>query len=112
MRKGMKGLEAKIIKSPCWSPQFENPANIEIQKNCIRNYKSISRRFRLYDYWGWRSYYGCAAILKQHYPNLKVFAVEPEASQLLVEVILLHPIQELALDLYLNPQIYLMEPYK
>jgi hypothetical protein len=29
-----------------------------------------------------------------------------------VEVILLHPIQELALDLYLNPQIYLMEPYK
>jgi cysteine synthase A len=28
--------------------------------------------------------------LKQHYPNLKVFAVEPEASQLLVEVILLH----------------------
>jgi cysteine synthase len=55
---------------------------------------------------------GCAAILKQHYPNLKVFAVEPEASLLLVEVILLLPIQELALDLYLNPQIYLMEPYK
>jgi hypothetical protein len=52
-----------------------------IKNNRIRNYKSISRRFRLYDYWRRTGgHTGCAAILKQHYPNLKVFAVEPEAS--------------------------------
>jgi hypothetical protein len=53
-------------------------------QNCdrTRNYKRLSWWFRLHDYGRGTGGHitGCAEILKQHYPNLKVFAVEPEAS--------------------------------
>ena len=88
--KGMKGaiekaqeLNSEIENS--WSPlQFENPANIEIHKKTTA--QEIIKSFPDgLDYMitgvGTGGHItGCAEILKQHFPNLKVFAVEPEAS--------------------------------
>jgi cysteine synthase A len=88
--KGMKGalekaqeLTAEIENS--WSPlQFDNPANIEIHKTTTA--QEIIKSFpNGIDYLitgvGTGGHItGCAEILKQHFPNLKVFAVEPEAS--------------------------------
>lgn len=88
--KGMKGaiekaqeLTAEIPNS--WSPlQFENPANIEIHKKTTA--EEIIKAFpKGLDYLitgvGTGGHItGCAEILKAHYPNLQVFAVEPEAS--------------------------------
>ncbi len=88
--KGMKGaiekaqeLNSEIENS--WSPlQFENPANIEIHKKTTA--QEIIKAFpNGLDYMitgvGTGGHItGCAEILKQHFPNLKVFAVEPEAS--------------------------------
>lgn len=88
--KGMKGaiekaqeLTAEIPNS--WSPlQFENPANIEIHKKTTA--QEIIKAFpKGLDYLitgvGTGGHItGCAEILKAHYPNLQVFAVEPEAS--------------------------------
>ena len=88
--KGMKGAieEAQelVNKTPkAWSPlQFENPANIEIHKKTTA--QEIIKAFpEGLDYLitgvGTGGHItGCAEILKQHFPNLKVFAVEPEAS--------------------------------
>jgi cysteine synthase A len=68
-----------------WSPlQFENPANIEVHKQ--KTAQEIINDFpNGIDYLitgvGTGGHItGCAEILKQHFPNLKVFAVEPEAS--------------------------------
>jgi hypothetical protein len=88
--KGMKGaiekaqeLTAEIPHA--WSPlQFENPANIEVHKKTTA--QEIIKAFpNGLDYLitgvGTGGHItGCAEILKAHYPNLKVFAVEPEAS--------------------------------
>jgi cysteine synthase A len=88
--KGMKGaiekaqeLTAEIPNA--WSPlQFENPANIEIHKKTTA--QEIIKAFpKGLDYLitgvGTGGHItGCAEILKAHYPNLQVFAVEPEAS--------------------------------
>ena len=88
--KGMKGAieEAQelVAKTPkAWSPlQFENPANIEIHKKTTA--QEIIKAFPdgldyLITGVGTGGHItGCAEILKQHFPNLKVFAVEPEAS--------------------------------
>ena len=88
--KGMKGAieEAQelVKKTPnAWSPlQFENPANIEIHKKTTA--QEIIKAFPDgLDYMitgvGTGGHItGCAEILKQHFPNLKVFAVEPSAS--------------------------------
>ena len=88
--KGMKGAieEAQelVNKTPkAWSPlQFENPANIEIHKKTTA--QEIIKAFPdgldyLITGVGTGGHItGCAEILKQHFPNLKVFAVEPEAS--------------------------------
>ena len=88
--KGMKGAieEAQelVNKTPkAWSPlQFENPANIEIHKKTTA--QEIIKAFPdgldyLITGVGTGGHIsGCAEILKQHFANLKVFAVEPEAS--------------------------------
>ncbi|MBB1193973.1 cysteine synthase A [Flavobacterium sp. SOK18b] len=88
--KGMKGALEKaqelVDESPnAWSPlQFENPANIEIHKKTTA--QEIIKAFpEGLDYLitgvGTGGHItGCAEILKQHFPNLKVYAVEPEAS--------------------------------
>ena len=88
--KGMKGAieEAQELVNKtlnAWSPlQFENPANIEIHKKTTA--QEIIKAFPdgldyLITGVGTGGHIsGCAEILKQHFPNLKVFAVEPEAS--------------------------------
>lgn len=88
--KGMKGAIEKAQELTAempnaWSPlQFENPANIEIHKKTTA--QEIIKAFpKGLDYLitgvGTGGHItGCAEILKAHYPNLQVFAVEPEAS--------------------------------
>ena len=88
--KGMKGALEKANElveemTNAWSPlQFENPANIEIHKQTTA--EEIIKDFpEGFDYLitgvGTGGHItGCAEILKKHFPNLKVFAVEPEAS--------------------------------
>lgn len=87
---GMKGALAKAeeIASEIpnsWIPlQFDNPANIEIHKTTTA--QEIIKAFPdgldyLITGVGTGGHItGCAEVLKQHFPNLKVFAVEPEAS--------------------------------
>ena len=88
--KGMKGAIAKaqelVAETPnSWSPQqFDNPANIEIHKKttAIEILQAFPEGL---DYMitgvGTGGHItGCAEVLKQHFPNLKVFAVEPELS--------------------------------
>lgn len=88
--KGMKGALEKanelVTEIPnAWSPlQFDNPANIAIHKTTTA--QEIIKAFPDgLDYMitgvGTGGHItGCAEILKQHFPNLKVYAVEPEAS--------------------------------
>jgi cysteine synthase A len=88
--KGMNGAieKAKELSEElpnAWLPlQFDNPANIEIHKTTTA--QEIIKDFPDgLDYMitgvGTGGHItGCAEILKQYYPNLKVFAVEPEAS--------------------------------
>lgn len=88
--KGMNGAieKAKEMSAElpnAWLPlQFDNPANVEIHKTATA--QEIMKDFPDgLDYMitgvGTGGHItGCAEILKQHYPNLKVFAVEPEAS--------------------------------
>jgi cysteine synthase A len=88
--KGMKGALEKaqelVAEMPnAWSPlQFENPANIDIHKTTTA--QEIIKAFPdgldyLITGVGTGGHItGCAEILKQHFPNLKVYAVEPEAS--------------------------------
>jgi cysteine synthase len=88
--KGMKGAieKAKELTQEipnAWSPlQFDNPANIDIHKKATA-LEIITAFPEGLDYLitgvGTGGHItGCAEILKQHFPNLKVFAVEPEAS--------------------------------
>jgi cysteine synthase A len=88
--KGMKGsiakaeeLAAEIENS--WIPlQFDNPANVEVHRNYTA--QEILNDFpEGFDYLitgvGTGGHItGVAEVLKQKFPNLKVFAVEPEAS--------------------------------
>ena len=88
--KGMKGAIEKaqelVSELPnAWSPlQFENPANIAIHQQTTAQ-EIIAAFPDGIDYLitgvGTGGHItGCADILKQKFPNLKVFAVEPEAS--------------------------------
>jgi cysteine synthase A len=63
-----------------WLPlQFDNPANIEIHNDRTRNYKDFPDGLD-YMITVREPVVISLAKPKQHYPNLKVFAVEPEAS--------------------------------
>jgi cysteine synthase A len=92
--KGMKGAieRAKEIVAEtagAWMPQqFENPANLEVHRRTTA--KEILDDFRdspldaLITGVGTGGHItGCAQILKQEWPNLKVFAVEPTLSPVL-----------------------------
>lgn len=88
--KGFKGVldraEEILQKTPqAWMPQqFENPANIEAHKRATA--QEILRDFPegfdvLITGVGTGGHItGCAEVLKESWPNLKVFAVEPETS--------------------------------
>jgi len=88
--KGVKGAIARAEEIAAatpnaWIPQqFENPANIEVHKRTTA--QEIIADFPegldvLITGVGTGGHItGCAAVLKDHWPNLKVFAVEPEAS--------------------------------
>lgn len=88
--KGMKGAIERAVElqkeTPnSWIPQqFENPANINIHKTTTA--QEILKDFpEGLDYLitgvGTGGHItGCAEVLKEKWPNLKVFAVEPEAS--------------------------------
>ncbi|MBX3011624.1 MAG: cysteine synthase A [Caldilineaceae bacterium] len=88
--KGMKGAIARaeeMLKEipNSWMPQqFENEANVEVHKRTTA--QEILRDFpEGLDYLitgvGTGGHItGCAEVLKEKWPNLKVFAVEPEAS--------------------------------
>lgn len=88
--KGMKGSLEKAhelaAETPdSWLPlQFDNPSNIEVHK--MTTAQEIIKAFPdgldyLITGVGTGGHItGCAEVLKAHYPNLKVFAVEPEAS--------------------------------
>ena len=88
--KGMKGAIEKanelVQEIPnSWSPlQFENPSNIEIHKKTtaqeIINDFPDGLDYLITGVGTGGHITGCAEILKRHYPNLKVYAVEPEAS--------------------------------
>ena len=91
--KGMKGSIERarelVLETPdSWMPmQFDNPANTDI-------HKSTTAREILEDFPEGIDYLisgvgtgghitGCAEVLKGSFPNLKVFAVEPELSPVL-----------------------------
>lgn len=91
--KGMKGAIEKAAELTAntpnaWSPsQFDNNANVEVHKR-------TTAQEILADFPGGLDYMitgvgtgghitGVAAVLKEKFPNLKVFAVEPEASPVL-----------------------------
>lgn len=90
---GMKGAIAKagelVASTPnAWMPQqFDNPANTEIHRTTTA--QEILKDFpQGLDYVitgvGTGGHItGVAEILKQHFPNLKVYAVEPELSAIL-----------------------------
>ncbi len=88
--KGMKGAIEKANElvseiDGAWSPkQFDNPANIEIHKKttAVEIIKAFPQGL---DYLitgvGTGGHItGCAEVLKQHFSQLKVYAVEPELS--------------------------------
>ncbi|MBU2491444.1 MAG: cysteine synthase A [Bacteroidetes bacterium] len=86
---GMKGAIAKAeellkeIKNSWMPQQFENPANIDIHK--FTTAQELLEDFEKIDYLitgvGTGGHItGVAEILKQKFPDLKVFAVEPAAS--------------------------------
>lgn len=88
--KGMRGAIEKANElvsetADSWSPQqFENPANIEIHKKTtaleILQAFPDGLDYMITGVGTGGHITGCAVVLKQHFPNLKVFAVEPELS--------------------------------
>ena len=91
--KGMPGAIEKaqdLVKEipNAWMPQqFENPANVEIHRRTtaqeILNYFPEGLDYLITGVGTGGHITGCAEVLKEKFPNLKVFAVEPTASPVL-----------------------------
>ena len=92
--KGMKGSIARaqeIIDSTpgSWMPQqFENPANLEIHRRTtaqeiLRDFADAPPDALITGVGTGGHITGCAEVLKQEWPGLKVFAVEPTLSAVL-----------------------------
>lgn len=91
--KGMKGAieKAKELAEStpnAWMPQqFDNPANVAVHQRTtaqeILNDFPEGLDYLITGVGTGGHISGCAAILKQHFPNLQVFAVEPAASPVL-----------------------------
>lgn len=88
--KGMKGAIEKAKEmvdeiADAWSPQqFDNPANIAIHQKTtaieILQAFPDGLDYLITGVGTGGHITGCADVLKKHFPNLKVFAVEPELS--------------------------------
>jgi len=89
--KGMKGAIERAIElvetTPgAWMPQqFENEANIDIHfrttaPEILADFQDTPIDVLITGVGTGGHITGCAQFLKQHWPNLKVFAVEPDAS--------------------------------
>lgn len=89
--KGMKGAIERAIElvetTPgAWMPQqFENEANVEVHARTtgpeiLADFKDTPIDVLVTGVGTGGHITGCAQFLKQHWPNLKVFAVEPLAS--------------------------------
>jgi cysteine synthase A len=91
--KGMKGAIEKarelVAETPdSWMPmQFDNPANTEIHRNTtaqeIINDFPDGLDYLITGVGTGGHITGCAEVLKKKFPNLKVYAVEPELSPVL-----------------------------
>jgi cysteine synthase A len=92
--KGMKGSIARaqeIIDSTpnSWMPQqFENPANLEVHRRTtaqeiLRDFADSAPDVLITGVGTGGHITGCAEVLKQSWPKLKVFAVEPTLSAVL-----------------------------
>ncbi|WP_194953388.1 cysteine synthase A [Sphingopyxis solisilvae] len=89
--KGMKGAIERAIElvetTPgAWMPQqFENEANVDVHvrttgPEILADFKDTPIDILITGVGTGGHITGCAQFLKAHWPNLKVFAVEPEAS--------------------------------
>ena len=85
--KGMKGAIELVETTPgAWMPQqFENEANIDVHirttgPEILADFKDTPIDVLITGVGTGGHITGCAQFLKEHWPNLKVFAVEPEAS--------------------------------
>jgi len=91
--KGMKGTIERarelVLETPdSWMPmQFDNPSNTDIHKNTtaqeIINDFPDGLDYLITGVGTGGHITGCAEVLKNRFPNLKVFAVEPELSPVL-----------------------------
>lgn len=91
--KGMRGaieraMEIQAATKDSWMPQqFENPANLEIHRKTtaleiINDFpEGLDALITGVGTGGHIT--ACAEVLKQHYKNIKIFAVEPKASPVL-----------------------------
>src|SRR3546814_131303 len=89
--KGMKGAIERAIElvetTPgAWMPQqFENDANVEVHQRTtaeeiLADFKDSPIDVLITGVGTGGHITGCAQLLKQHWPNLKVYAVEPVSS--------------------------------
>src|SRR3546814_10320652 len=92
--KGMKGAIERAIElvetTPgAWMPQqFENVANVEVHQRTtaeeiLADFKDSPIDVLITGVGTGGHITGCAQLLKQHWPNLKVYAVEPVSSPVL-----------------------------